>query len=93
MHELYDNHLEADTCVMLHINHADKNGNGNIIVRGNDTDIAIILTCNANLLTNTHLWYVFGVDYNNSCECLDVTTWHKCLTNIQALPVIYVFKK
>ena len=55
VYELYGNHLEADTSVMFHVNHADKNGNGSIIVRGNDTDIiyiAIILTCNANFLTN-----------------------------------------
>ena len=66
-HELYGNHLEADTRVVFHVNHTDKNSNDNIIVRGNDTDIAIILNCNANLLTNSHLWYYFSVDYNNSC--------------------------
>ena len=73
VHELYGNHLEADTCVMSHINHAYKNGNGNIIVRRNDTDIAIIATCNVNLLTNSHLLHLFGVDYNNSRQYLDIT--------------------
>ena len=52
--DLYGNHLETDTRIRFHVNHADKNGNGNI-VRENDTDVAIILTCNANLLTNSHL--------------------------------------
>ena len=91
VHELYGNHLEADTRVMFHVNLADKNDNGNIIVRENGTDIAIIFTCNANLLTNSHLWYDFGVDYNNSRECLDVTKFSKCLTYVQAPPGIYAF--
>ena len=91
VHELYGNHLEADIRVMFHVNHADKNSNGNIIVRGNDTDIAIILTCNGNLLTSSHLWYDFGTDYNNSCEYLDVTKFSKSLTYAQVLPSIYAF--
>ena len=35
--DLYGNHLEADTRIRFHVNLADKNGNGNIIVRENDT--------------------------------------------------------
>ena len=91
VHELYGNHLEAETRAMFHVNHAGKNGNGNMIGRGNETDIAIILTCNASLLTNNHLWYDFGVDYNNNCEYLDVTKLSKCLTYVQALPGICAF--
>ena len=55
VHELHGNHLEVNFCIKFHVNHAYKNGNGNIIVRVTDTDITIILTCNANLLTNIHL--------------------------------------
>ena len=33
VHELYGNHLEPDNHVMLDVNHGDKNGNGNVIVR------------------------------------------------------------
>ena len=91
VHELYGNHLEADTRVMFHENQEDKNGNGNIIVRGNDTDTAIIFTCNGNLLTNNHLWYDFLVAYNNSRQYLNVTKLFKCLTYEQALPGIYAF--
>ena len=72
MHKLYGNHLETDTRVMFHVNHADKNGNGNIIVRGNDTDRAKIIACDANLLTNSHLWYGFGVDHNIGQEFLQM---------------------
>ena len=91
VHELYGNHLEADTRVMFHENQEDKNGNGNIIVRGNDTDTAIIFTCNGNLLTNNHLWYNFRVAYNNSRQYLNITKLFKCLTYEQALPGIYAF--
>ena len=91
MHELHGNDFEADTCVMFHVNHADKNGNDKIIVRENDKDVAVIVTCNANLLAHSHLWYDFGVDYNNSCEYLHVTKLSKCLTFVQALPGIYAF--
>ena len=62
---------------MFHIKHADKNGNVNIIVRGDCTDIAIILTCSGNLLTSSHLSYDCVVDYNNSCEYFDVRTLPK----------------
>ena len=34
--DLYGNHLEADTRIRFHVNHADKNGNEKI-VRENDT--------------------------------------------------------
>ena len=53
--ELYGNHLEAGTRVMFHVNHAGKSGNSNVIVIGHYTDIAIILTCKVNLLTDSHL--------------------------------------
>ena len=88
VHELYGNHLETDTRVMFYVNHADKNGKGSIIFRGNGSDIAIILTCNASSWTNSHLWYDFGIDYNNNCEYLDIM---KCLTYVQALQGIYAF--
>ena len=44
-----------------------------------------------NLLTNSHLWYDFGVDYSKSHEYLDVTKWSKCLTFVPALLGIHVF--
>ena len=88
---MHANHLEADTHVTFHVNRTYKNGNGNISVRGNDTNIAIVLTCNAKLLTNVHFSYDFGVDCNNSREYLDVTKLPKCLIFVQVLPSIYQF--
>lgn len=56
-HELYGTHLEPDTRVMFHVNHADQKGNGNNIGRGNDADIAtIILSFNTDMLNNNHVW-------------------------------------
>ena len=43
---LYGDHLEADTRVMFHAKHGDANGAQNIAIRGNDTDILIILLSN-----------------------------------------------
>ena len=77
-HELHGNHLEADTRVMFHVNQADQEGNGNNIGRGNDTDIATItLSFNIDML-NQH------VDYNNSCEYLDMKN-SKGFTYVQDL--------
>ena len=44
--ELFGDHLEGDTRAMFHAKHADIKGAGNIMVRGKDTDIFIILLAN-----------------------------------------------
>ena len=51
--ELYGSHEEADTRVAFHAKHADTFNPGNIVVRGNDTDIAIILVTNAHHFTKS----------------------------------------
>ena len=79
VNELYGDHLEANSRVMFHIKHADKNGNGNTIARGNDRNTAITHTCNANMLSNSNLSYDFGVNFNNSREFLDITKLPKGL--------------
>ena len=48
--ELFGDHLEGDARVMFHAKHADTKGPGNIIIRGNDTDIFIILLANVQKL-------------------------------------------
>ena len=47
---LFGEHLEADTPVMFHTQHANVEGAKNIVVRGNDTDILVIH------LTNVQHW-------------------------------------
>ena len=57
VHELYDNHLEGDIRAMFHAKDADRNNPGNIVGRGNDTDITVVLTCKADKLVDSQLWY------------------------------------
>ena len=56
VYELYGYHLEAGTRVAFHAFHADSVNSGNIVVRGNDTDILVILTCNAINFQATFGW-------------------------------------
>ena len=65
VHELYGHHLEPDTRVAFHAFHADSVHPGDIVVRGNDTDILIILKCNADKFSS-NIWLDTGLDYNNS---------------------------
>ena len=51
---------------MFHMKHADLIDPGNNVVRGSDRDVAIILWCNMEEREKRHLWYDFGVNYNNS---------------------------
>ena len=71
--ELFGSHLEGDTRVMLHALHTDRDNRANIVVRANDTDVAVILVYNVKFIENSNMWYDFGIDFNNSREYLDVT--------------------
>ena len=85
--ELFGSHLEEDTRVILHALHTG----GNIAVRANDTDIAVILDYNVKFIENSNMWYDYGTDSNNSREYLDVTKLHKSVDYVDALPGIYAF--
>ena len=89
--DLYGYHLKRDTHVIFHMKHADLIDPGIIVVCGGDTDIAIILSSNVEKLENTHLWYNFGVDYNNSHKYIDIAKLAKNMKIIKALPGIYAF--
>ena len=91
IYDLYVYHFDGDTRVIFHTKHADLIHPGNIVVRGGDTDITIILPCNVEKLENNHLWYDFGVDYKNSREYIDITELAKNVEIIKALPGIYEF--
>ena len=49
--ELFGDHLECNTRVMFHPKHADTKRLDNIIIRGNDTEIFIILLANVQKLS------------------------------------------
>ena len=76
---------------MFYTKHADLIDPCNIAVHRCDTDIAIILSCNVEKLENSHLWYDFGVDYNNSRKYIDITELAKNIKSIKALPGTYAF--
>ena len=90
--ELFGNDLEGDTRgVMFHTKHADTKGTGNIIVRGNDTDIFIILLANIQNLSRTHLWFDTGLDSDNSRNYVDISKLSKELDYVKALPGICAY--
>ena len=66
IYDLNGYHLKGDKRIMFHMKHADLIDPGNNVVRGSDRDIAIILWCNMEEREKHHLWYDFGVNYNNS---------------------------
>ena len=76
---------------MLHALHADRDNRGNIVVRANETDIAVILVYNVWFIENSNMWYDFGINSNNSHEYLDVTKLHKSIDYVDVLPGIYAF--
>ena len=86
---LYGDHLEADTRVMFHAKHSDENGTQNIAIRGNDTDILIILISNVDKLNKAMLWYDCGLDFDNSRSLIDISGLRKNLPYAKALAGIY----
>ena len=80
VHELYGYHLEADTRIALHAQHAGINDPGEIVVRANDTDVAINLLANINLFSS-EVWYESGLDYNNAREYLSITKLNHTVEN------------
>ena len=88
--ELYGYHLEADTRIAFHAKHADINDPGEIVVRANDTDVAIILLANINLFSS-EVWYESGLDYNNTREYLSIIKLNQTMENPEAWIGLYSF--
>ena len=89
--ELFGAHMEADTRVMLHARHADINDPGNIVVRANDTDVAIVLLANVHVLNLSQLWYDSGLDGNNTRKYTSITKLAASIPYNSALPGLYAF--
>ena len=64
---------------------------GNIVVRANDTDVAVVLVYNVKFIENSNMRYEFGIDSNNSRKYLDVTKLYKSIDYVDASPGIYAF--
>ena len=90
VYELYGYHLEADTRVAFHAFHADSVRPGNIVVRGNDTDILVILPCNADKFSS-NIWLDAGLDYNNSRKFINIKSLCQSLSYSHSVPAIYAF--
>ena len=88
---LYGCHTEADTRVMLHAKHADQHQRGNIVIRANDTYIAVISATNAKHLERSRIWINAEYDKDNSRAYIDITTLSKDIKNVEALAAIYAF--
>ena len=89
--ELFEDHLEGDTRVMLHVKHADTKGPGKIIIRGNETVIFIILLANVQKLSQSYLWFDRGLGSDNSRNYVDISKLFKELDYVKALPGIYLY--
>ena len=76
---------------MLYALHADGDNRRNIVVRANDTDVAVILVYNFKFIENSNMWYDSGIDSNKWHEYSDVTKLHKSIDCVDALPGIYAF--
>ena len=89
--ELFGSHLEGDTRIMLHALHGDRDNIENIVVRANNTGVAVVLAYNVKFIEDSNMWYDFGIGSNNSREYLDVTKINKSIDYVDALPGIYAF--
>ena len=69
--ELYGNHLEGDTRVVFHVKNADTIDPGNIVVRANDLDIAVILICSIHHM-DSDVCYDLEHNCDNSRECISI---------------------
>ena len=89
--ELFGDHLQGDTRVIFHVKYADTKGPGNIIIRGNDIDIFIVLLANVKKLSQSHLWFDTGLGCDNSRNYFDISKLFKKLDYVKALPRIYSY--
>ena len=76
---------------MPHEKPEDTKSPGNIVIRGNDTDIFIILLQNVQKLSQGHVWFDTGVDSDSSRNYVDILKLSKELDFAKALPGIYAY--
>ena len=88
--DLYGNHLEADTRVCFHAMHADQDNETDIVVRGNDTDILVILLTNVDKFKN-NLWLDTGLDFNDTRKLINIKAMSESIKDVNALAGIYAF--
>ena len=58
-------HEEADSCIMLHVQHAAQHGHHQILVRTVDTDVVVLAVMVAEKLpAEVQIWLAFGTGKN-----------------------------
>ena len=71
--ELFGDYLESNIRVlMFQAKHVDNKVPGNAIIRGNETDMFIVLLANVQKLTQSHLWFDTGLDCHNTLKYVDI---------------------
>ena len=88
---LFCEQLKLDTQVMLHAKHVNVEGAKNIAVRGNGTDILIVLLTNVQYLENSKLWYDSGLNHDNNREYIDVKALQDKIPHFKAIKGAYSF--
>ena len=88
---LFGEHLKVGTQVMFHAKHANVEGTKNIVARGNDTNILIILLTNVQHLKNSKLWYDSGLNHDNCRDYIDVKALQDKIPHFKAITVTYSF--
>ena len=76
---------------MFHAAHAEENNPGNIVIRGNDADICIIMITNAHKITKSILWYSAGQNYNNTRRNVNIQELAQSIDNNAGLAGAYIF--
>ena len=91
--DMVTNHEEADTLVCFHARCMDNSGEtGNIVVRANDTDIAIIFLYHSHTFTAT-LWMDTGTNAKNTRRYINLTAIGEVLGPLlsESLPAFHAF--
>jgi hypothetical protein len=88
-------HEEADTRIVLHVNHAHRSDSKAFIsVRGNDTDILVLLLYHvSHALGTPKVWMDAGLSSTNNRRYISVTQLvdHMYQSVVDALPGLYAF--
>ena len=75
---------------MFYAKNADRIDTGNIVVRANDTDIAVILIWNIHHM-DSDVSYDSGYNYDNSRECINIKKLVRNVQNVSSLPGLHAF--
>ena len=83
--------ITMKTWSMFHPKHAGSKNPGNIIIWDNNTAKFIILLENVQKLSQSHLWFDTGFDFDNYRDYVDISKLSKELDYVKALPGICAY--